>query len=95
MHRKLLFVRHLIQLAALATFLYVPTATFAQNCALCYSQAAASGWRMIQALRSGIAFLVIPPMAISVILTIMAYKKNNHFNDKVSWQSADRNARLD
>ena len=95
MRRKFLSVRCLIPLAALGTFLTVPTVTFAQNCALCYTQAAASGWRMIQALRSGIAILVIPPMATCIVITIMAYKKNNHFNDKVSCDSAENNGGLD
>ena len=34
---------------------------FSQSCALCYTQAASSGQRIIQALRSGILILVIPP----------------------------------
>jgi hypothetical protein len=63
-------------------FIVLPTLAFAQNCALCYTQAAASGSRVIHALRSGIAILVIPPMAICIILTVMAYKKNNHYNDE-------------
>jgi hypothetical protein len=58
-----------------------PALTFAQNCALCYTQAAASGSRMIQALRSGILILVFPPMLICIALTWMAYKKRNQFND--------------
>ena len=33
----------------------------AQSCALCYTQAASSGRQMIEALRSGILILVIPP----------------------------------
>ena len=59
----------------------VPTLAAAQNCALCYTQAAASGSRMIQALRSGILMLVIPPMLICVAITWMAYKKRNQFNE--------------
>jgi len=93
MHRKTLLGRYSIWLLALGTFLNVPTVAFAQNCALCYTQAAASGWRVIQALRSGIAILVIPPMAICIVITIMAYKKNNHFNDKVAFESAASKAR--
>jgi hypothetical protein len=95
MHRKMLFVRYSIWLVALGTSLIVPALTFAQNCALCYTQAAASGSRMIQALRSGIAILVIPPMAICIVITIMAYNKNNHFNDKVSCESAESDAGLE
>jgi hypothetical protein len=54
---------------------------FAQSCALCYSQAAGSGSRMIQALRSGILMLVVPPILICVAITWMAYKKRNQFNE--------------
>ena len=45
---------------ASAVALLTPPALFAQNCALCYSQAAASGRRVIEALRSGILILVFP-----------------------------------
>jgi hypothetical protein len=65
---------------ALAIALLTPQVLFAQNCALCYSQAAASGQRVIEALRSGILILVFPPMLIFAIFTIMAYRKRNQFN---------------
>jgi hypothetical protein len=55
--------------------------SFAQGCALCYTQAAGSGSRMIAALRSGILILMVPPMLISLGITWMAYKKRNQFND--------------
>jgi hypothetical protein len=65
---------------ALAIALLTPPGLFAQNCALCYSQAAASGQRVIEALRSGILILIFPPMLIFAIFTVMAYKKRNQFN---------------
>lgn len=58
-----------------------PGLSFAQNCALCYTQAAGSGSRMIHALKSGILILMIPPMCICIGITVMAYKKRNQFND--------------
>jgi hypothetical protein len=66
--------------------LVIPVLTFAQNCALCYTQAAGSGSRMIHALRSGILILVIPPMGICIGLTVMAYKKRNQFNNDFEGQ---------
>lgn len=66
---------------ALAASLLVPGFLYAQNCALCYTQAAGSGSRMIHALKSGIAVLVVPPMLICVGITWMAYKKRNQFNE--------------
>lgn len=69
---------------ALLVALLMPALTWAQSCALCYTQAAGSGARMIAALRSGILILVIPPMLICVGITWMAYKKRNQFNDDFS-----------
>jgi hypothetical protein len=59
-----------------------PAISFAQNCALCYTQAAGSGSRMIHALKSGILILMIPPMGICIGLAVMAYKKRNQFNEE-------------
>jgi len=56
-----------------------PHAVFAQSCSLCYTQAAASTHRFIQALRSGILILVLPPMALSIAVTYIAYKRRNDF----------------
>jgi hypothetical protein len=67
--------------ACLAIPLFAPALTFAQSCALCYTQAAGSGSRMIAALRSGILILAIPPTLICGGITWMAYKKRNQFND--------------
>ncbi len=69
-----------LTIALTIVFLLTPPALVAQNCALCYSQAAASGQRVIEALRSGILILVFPPMLIFAIFTVMAYKKRNQFN---------------
>jgi ABC-type spermidine/putrescine transport system permease subunit II len=70
------------RVAAFLATLWVPSVAFGQNCALCYSQAAGAGSRVIQALRSGILILVIPPVLICVGLTVMAYKKRNQFNEE-------------
>lgn len=74
--------RLLIRGAALFVALFTPALAFAQNCALCYSQAAGSGARLIQALRSGILILVFPPMLICIGLAFMAYRKRNQFNEE-------------
>ena len=54
---------------------------FSQNCALCYTQASASGSRMIEALRSGILVLVIPPTLMWLVIAAIAYSKRNRFKD--------------
>lgn len=74
---------------ALLLSVLAPTVSAAQNCALCYTQAAASGSRMIQALRSGILILAIPPMLICAGITWMAYKKRNQFNEDVASDSSE------
>jgi hypothetical protein len=64
---------------AISAALFVPATAAAQGCALCYTQAAGSGQRMIQALKSGILVLVFPPMGLSVLITVMCYRKRNKF----------------
>ena len=50
---------------------------FSQGCALCYTQAASSGARMIQALKSGILILIVPPTLGSVGMIFVMYKKRD------------------
>lgn len=71
--------RHLILAIALAALamLAVPLPAFSQSCSLCYTQAASSGTRMIQALRSGILILIIPPTFMSVGMIFIIYRKRN------------------
>ena len=57
--------------------LLAPVPAFAQSCALCYTQAAASGSRMIQALKSGILILVLPPTLGSIGMIFVVYHKRN------------------
>lgn len=66
-------------MSAIAMFAFT-SACYAQNCALCYTQAASSGSRVIQGLRSGILVLVIPPMFMSIGITVLAYRKRNQFS---------------
>ena len=80
MNRKSGFgIRWTAQTAAFIAALSMPASTFAQNCALCYTQAAGAGQRIIQALRGGILILVVPPLLICTALTVMAYRKRNQF----------------
>jgi hypothetical protein len=57
--------------------LLAPVPAFAQSCALCYTQAASSGSRMIQALKSGILILIAPPTFMSLGLIFVCYRKRN------------------
>ena len=67
-----------IALIALAMFA-APLPAFSQSCALCYTQAASAGARMIQALRSGILILIVPPTLMSVGMIFIVYRKRNQF----------------
>ncbi|SRR5712692_7090815 len=67
-----------IGLAGLA-MLATPLPAFSQSCALCYTQAASAGARMIQALRSGILILIVPPTFMSVGMIFIVYRKRNQF----------------
>jgi hypothetical protein len=58
-----------------------PVPAFAQSCSLCYTQAAASGSRMIQALKSGILILIAPPTAMTIGLIFVCYRKRNQTRD--------------
>ena len=72
-----LFAGHFRRTWSLLAVMFCTSSVYAQNCALCYTQAASAGSRVIQGLRSGILVLVIPPMFMSVGITILAYKKRN------------------
>jgi hypothetical protein len=69
--------------------LFANSASYAQGCALCYTQAAGAGHRFIQGLRTGILVLIVPPMFMSVGITILAYKKRNRTNDKIESETND------
>jgi len=69
------------RMTAMIAALAVPMLTYAQNCSLCYTQAAGAGSRLIAALKSGILILVAPPMLICLGIAWMAYKKRNQFNE--------------
>jgi len=72
----------LIAVAAMAGIvLLTPLSAFAQNCALCYTQTSSAGARMIQALRSGILIMVIPPTLGSIGMIFVVYRKRNRTRD--------------
>jgi len=76
----------LVGLAMLAA----PLPAFSQSCSLCYTQAASAGARMIQALRSGILILIVPPTFMSVGMIFIVYRKRNQFR-RDDEPNSDRN----
>jgi hypothetical protein len=75
-----------------AMVLGAPTAAFSQSCALCYTQAASSGSRMIQALRSGILILIAPPTLMSVGLVFVCYRRRNQTRKTDDGDGFEKNA---
>jgi len=71
----------LVIAVAAVIILLTPATAMAQSCALCYTQAASSGSRMIQALRSGILILIAPPTFGTVGLILICYRKRNQTRD--------------
>ena len=69
----------LLPATAIVALLVLPSIASAQGCALCVTQAAQGGNRFVEALRSGILVLVFPPMAISIGLIYVAWRKRNQF----------------
>jgi hypothetical protein len=82
-------MRCLIHKTLLLLLLATPIA--AQNCALCYTQAAGSGSKLKAGLRSGILILIFPPMIICTGIIVTAYKRRNRFHqdDVVSKNDSD------
>jgi ABC-type Fe3+ transport system permease subunit len=71
--------------------LMVALPAFSQGCALCYTQAASSGSRMIQALKSGILILIAPPTAMSLVLIGICYRKNNQYRPPADVSESNEN----
>jgi hypothetical protein len=66
---------------AMLLWCMLPSVAAAQGCALCVTQAAQGGHRFIDALRSGILVLVFPPMAISIGIIYISWRKRNQFRE--------------
>ncbi len=73
-------IRAACLLLVLALVLLAPAAMMAQSCALCYTQAASSTQKFIQALRSGIIILMVPPAFMCVGITVVSYRRRNSFH---------------
>lgn len=77
-------------LAALAMlFLASPAYLHAQGCAMCYQSAAASGARLIHALKNGIVILMIPPLLMTGFFARLVYRRRNVCNEEFVDDSAD------
>jgi hypothetical protein len=78
--RVLRKTRRLVEVALLALFVLAGSLpAFSQSCALCYTQAASASARMIDALRSGILILIVPPTLLSIGMIFILYRKRAQY----------------
>jgi cbb3-type cytochrome oxidase subunit 3 len=61
----------------------------AQSCALCYTQAASAGSRMIEALKSGILILIVPPTLMSIAMVFIMYRNRNRCRNAADAAESD------
>jgi hypothetical protein len=82
-----------VRLALIAVAVVVlfanPLPAMAQSCALCYTQAASAGTRMIEALKSGILILIIPPTLMSIAMVFIMYRNRNRCRDAAGTANSD------
>lgn len=74
---------------ALVMLVLLSVPAFSQSCALCYTQAAASGQRMIEALKSGILILVVPPTLMTIGMIGVLYHKRHQYKRSDSMAEMD------
>ena len=79
--------RILVAVAGIVAFA-TSSAAWAQSCPMCYRAAAAAKGGALQALRSGILILMIPPVLIVGGIAVLAVRGRNGFNDASGPDSA-------
>ena len=89
MKRGPLPTRLTLIVVATLVLLATPLPARAQSCALCYTQAASAGARMIQALRSGILILIVPPTLMSIGMIFIVYRKRNQVRETTGTAESD------
>jgi hypothetical protein len=75
--------------AAVVMLFASPLPAAAQSCALCYTQAASAGTRMIDALKSGILILIVPPTLMSIAMVFIMYRNRNRCRDAAGVANPD------
>ena len=73
-------VQWIIRFAAGAAAMFSAASAFAQGCAMCYNNAAASKAAGIQALKSGTLILLIPVLLLFAGILAAAFRSRNRFN---------------
>jgi len=89
MNRKVLPRRLALIVWSVVVLFAVALPAMAQSCALCYTQAASAGSRMIQALRSGILILIVPPTLMSIGMVYIMYRNRKRCRDTAGAATSD------
>jgi len=74
MNERTLPIRLMLIVVAVVVWFANSLPAMAQSCALCYTQAASAGSRMIEALKSGILILIVPPTLMSIGMVFIMYR---------------------
>jgi hypothetical protein len=89
MNRRTLLTRLALIVIAAVVLFASPLPVMAQSCALCYTQAASAGSRMIEALKSGILILIVPPTLMSIGMVFIVYRKRDRCRDTAGTADSD------
>jgi hypothetical protein len=89
MHSRLQIHMKKSYLLVLAAIWWLALPAAAQSCALCYTQASSASARMIEALRSGILVLIIPPTLMTVGMFFVIHRKTYQFRNSDQGEAAD------
>ena len=89
MNRGTVRVRLALIAVAVVALFASPLPALAQSCALCYTQAASAGTRMIDALKSGILILIVPPTLMSIAMIFIMYRNRNRCRDAAGAADSD------
>ncbi|HEV2617647.1 MAG TPA: hypothetical protein VGU63_13670 [Candidatus Acidoferrales bacterium] len=92
MKARMIFRGLKVAVAVASSALVCASATFAQGCALCYSDAAATGPKGQAALRHGIITLIIPPTLIFVGMLSTLYRRRNLYRESIERASLHKDA---
>ncbi len=71
-----------VRLAGAAWAFASASTAFAQSCAMCATTASSAKAGALQALRSGILILLIPPILMFIAIFTMAFRNRERFNDE-------------
>jgi len=89
MNERTLPIRLMLIVVAVVVWFANSLPAMAQSCALCYTQAASAGSRMIEALKSGILILIVPPTLMSIGMVFIMYRNRNRCRDAADVAESD------